>query len=316
MKTTKNILLFLLVICFTRINAQEKKIKFNKGTLRICSAKNFKISGYDGNEVVVKSLHKNRNLAFAYITKGKLNTTSKATTITGFSNKNTNKTGVITQYFSNQNKKEGLKKLGKKNENRDLGIYFKIEEKDGELVFSDEVPSATGQLVMYGNESYEIKVPNSLKLIWESNGCVITNKSSQKAIFYNSNPSSLTDFNGEVDINSNLSNIKLTDVTGPVSIITIGGNVTIEFDKKKPSKLYSVYSNNGFIDITLPSNTSISLDVKAESVYSDLDINVESEKEVNDFGHIKTEMKLKKGSGKVKMKLDANYGSIYLRKKQ
>lgn len=316
-------IILIALICFNA-TAQEKKIKFNKGTLRICSAKNFQITGYDGNEVIVKSLHEKQNYRFGYTTKKPskvwLNNqgTKTATTIGRLTNRT--KPGTVTYYFRDEDKKKGLKKLGKKNENKELGIYFTIEQKDGELVFSDPVPSATGALVMYGNESYEVKIPNSLKVVWETNGCVIMNQSSKKArattLFYNSNPSSLTDFDGEVDIKSSLSNIKLVDVTGPVSINTIGGNVTVAFDKRKPTKLYSIYSNNGFIDVTLPTNSSLSLDVIGESIYSDLDMNILEESEVDDFGHIKTKMKLKQGSGKVRMKLDAGYGSIYLRKKK
>ena len=57
MKIIKNLLFFALVITFVNLNAQEKKIKFNKGTLKICSSKNFIIEGYDGDEVIIKSLH-------------------------------------------------------------------------------------------------------------------------------------------------------------------------------------------------------------------------------------------------------------------
>ena len=71
-------------------------------------------------------------------------------------------------FSSDGNRKEGLKKLGKKNENSDLGIYFVIEKKDGELIFKDQTD---GQLVMMGNERYEIKIPNSIKLNWETSGC-------------------------------------------------------------------------------------------------------------------------------------------------
>ena len=98
-----------------------------------------------------------------------------------------------------------------------------------------------------GNEQYEIKIPNSIKLDWKTNQCDVKNdQKGTPRFFYHSDPSSLSNFSGEVDIESTLTNIKLTDVTGPVTINTIGGNVTVEFDKKKPQKLYSIYSNNGF----------------------------------------------------------------------
>jgi len=104
----------------------------------------------------------------------------------------------------------------------------------------------------------------------------------------------------------------LTDVTGPVSINSIGGNVTVDFDKKKPLKLYSVYTNNGFIDITMPSTSDVNVDANGAAIYSDLDFKVTSDDESEGKQH----MKLKLRNGKVKMKLEAGFGTIYLRKKK
>ena len=105
--------------------------------------------------------------------------------------------------------------------------------------------------------------------------------------------------------------MKLVDVTGPVSINSIGGNVTIEFIKKLPRKLYSVYSNNGFIDVTLPSNSDVIIDANSSSIFSDIDFNVLKDKELYEMHN----MLLKLKSGKVKMKLNAGLGNIYLEKK-
>ena len=322
MKTIKSIALILtLFVAFTGL-AQEKKIKFDKGVLRICSAKNFEIKGYDGNEVIIKSLHEKRESGTFYSTatvagargeskdtgSGKLSSTTEPTVATGY-------------YFRGDDKKKGLKKLGKNAENEDLGIYFLIEVKDGELIFKDEAPKQ-GTFTLWGGERYEVQVPNSVKIQWTTGSCEpvastetsSTAKAPKAVMFYDSNPSSISDFEGELEISSTLNNFKLKDVVGPVTINTIGGNVTVEFDKKTPTKLYSIYSNNGFIDMQIPEQSSLAMDVIGKSVYSDLDFDVLSENEVNDFGHVKTAMKLKLGKGKVKMMLDAGYGSIYLRK--
>ena len=96
-----------------------------------------------------------------------------------------------------------------------------------------------------------------------------------------------------------------------MSINTIGGNITIEFDKKTPQKLYSIYSNNGFIDVTLPSSSDVLVDGEGNAIYSDIDFKVLEEKD--DLGRQQMRLKLKNGS--VKMKLNAGLGSIYLRKK-
>jgi hypothetical protein len=333
MKYIKSILVIAFLVVFTA-NSQEKKIKFNSGTLKICSSKNFQIEGYDGKEVIIESLHPKRNsfstvnhnfsgagFPGVFATKANISK-NKSVSISSSSSSNNNltrigsnknaKDSIVTGevfFFNNdKNRKKGLKKLGKKNENSDLGIYFIIEQNGDELVFKD---NNEGQLIMMSNERYVIKIPNSLKLDWQTNGCKTNNGISNHYRFFNSKASSLSNFDGEVSISSTLNNTKLVDVTGPVSINTIGGNVTIEFDKKTPQKLYSIYSNNGFIDITLPSNSDIKLDATGNDIFSDIDFKVEEEKEERDLQI----MKLKLNNGKVKMKLNANLGNIYLRKK-
>lgn len=322
MKTIKSITFILtLFVAFSGV-AQEKKIKFDKGVLRICSAKNFEIKGYDGNEVIIKSLHEKRESGTFFRTTTVAGTKSESKA-TGYKKNSSTAAPAIASgvYFRGDDKKKGLKKLGKNAENEDLGIYFLIEVKEGELIFKDEPPK-NGTFTLYGGERYEVKVPNSVKIDWTTGSCekVATTEDSSKAkapkavVFYDSNPSSISDFEGELEISSTLNNFKLKDVVGPVTINTIGGNVTVEFEKKTPTKLYSIYSNNGFIDMQIPEQSSLDMDVVGKSVYSDLDFDVLSENEVNDFGHVKTSMKLKLGKGKVKMMLDAGYGSIYLRK--
>ncbi len=336
MKHIKIIFVFAIVFNFLTVNAQEKKIKFNKGTLKICSSKNFEIIGYEGKYVIIRSLHVKRNSinTISYNVRGsgfpgtnalKSNDNKKDSFVISRSKTaNLNRAPAVRSlprlrndsikqsyvaFFNNdRSRKKGLIKLGKKNENTDLGIYFTIEQKDGELIFKDK---ADGQLVMLSNESYEIKIPNSIKLNWETGVCDTDKKKKNQYRFFNSKASSLSNFDGEVEISTSLNNTKLVDVTGPVSINSIGGNVTIEFDKKTPKKLYSIYSNNGFIDITLPTNSDVKVDATASDIFSDIDFNVEDEKEDNNMQN----MKLKLKSGKVTMKLNAGLGNIYLRKK-
>lgn len=322
-----SIVILALTLFQVSLNAQEKKIKFSKGTLKICSSKKFTISGYDGNEVIITSLTNSQNKGLTFVSGQNSNLKGTTATISstrpqqayGYASKlrqkkDSGKAVSVAYFFNDAGRKEGLKKLGKKYENSEYGIYFLIEQKDGELIFKDN-NQKDGRVVIFGNEHYEIKIPNSIKLEWKTDQCEVnTDKKQRSRFFYHSDPSSLSNFSGEVDIESTLTNIRLSDVTGPVTINTIGGNVTVEFDKKKPQKLYSIYSNNGFIDIQIPSSSSLNIDAEGKYVYSDVDFNILSEKEENDFGHIKTTMKLKLGSGKTKIKLNAGYGNIYLRK--
>ena len=323
MKKVRIVIITVLFLAFQmNVNAQnEKKIKFSKGTLKICSSKKFEITGYDGDEVIIKSLHKNR-YTYSTIASTKHNiqgsTNSIAKLGTTISSSGNNQNGVV-HYFVDTKRSKGLKKLGKKNENKELGIYFVIEEKDGELIFKDNRQKGTFVMVS-SDERYEIKIPNSIKLNWVTGSCeneektytgtLVKGRANQTVLFYNSNPSSLNDFSGEVEISSTLSNVKLKDVVGPVSINTVGGNITIEFDNKKPTKLYSIYTNNGFIDITLPSSSAVNVDATGKAIYSDIDFKIDDEKEEDNFHH----MKLRLNGGKSKMKLNAGLGNIYLRK--
>jgi hypothetical protein len=313
---------FLLIILITisiqiAVFAQEKRIKFDKGILEICSLKNFQIVGYDGDEVIIKNLNiGDKNMIITTSSSSGLN----ATTIGQLSSKpltlssKTDKDGKVIHIFNDSKRKQGLKKLGKQNEDSELGIYFTIEEKDGVLMFKDKERNANS-LLMCGTEKYEVRVPNSVKLNWKTTSCDHTNSATNKnVVFFNTSPSSLTDFSGEVEISSKLNNMKLTDVTGPVSINTLGGNITIVFKNKKPEKLYSIYSNNGFIDVQIPEKSNLILSTIGKAIYSDIDFTLLKESEENDFGQTKTKMILKLGAGKVKMKLDAGYGNVYLRK--
>lgn len=321
MRNIKLILAIAFLVVFN-VNAQEKKIQFNKGTLKICSTKNFKIEGYNGSEVVIKSLHDKRNNKYsnlAYRSSPSLYPSSKTRKyITGKllpSNKgriikvDSLVVGSKNIFFAraDEGKREGLQRLGKKQENKDLGIYFTIEQKEGELIFKDA--TSNGQFVMLRNESYLIKIPNSIKLNWDTSNCKKENDNQH--FFYSNKTSSLSNFNGEVELTTSLSNFKLTDVIGPVSINSIGGNVTVEFDKKSPLKLYSIYTNNGFIDITMPQNSDVNVEANASAIFSDIDFNVLQDSEANGQQH----MRLKLKGGKVKMKLEAGFGTIYLRNK-
>lgn len=329
MKILKQLFVFALTITFISVNAQEKKIKFNKGTLKICSSKNFQIEGYNGNEVIIKSLHKKRGENSSIVVSGysapgtysyssssntsgvNLAKIGKAHTITSTSTDSIRKNRVV--FFSNDSeRRKGLKKIGEKNQNSDLGIYFTIEQKEGELLFKDQ--NQVG-FIMTSNESYAIKIPNSLKLIWSTNNCVERDRTGEYRFSTASKPSSLQNFNGEVEISSTVNNMKLVDVTGPVVLNTIGGNVTVEFDKKYPSSLYSIYTNNGFIDIQIPKESNLLIDVIGRSVFSDVDFKVLEEEEVKDVWQTTNKMKLKYGTGKVKMKLNGGFGNVYLRKK-
>ncbi|MDT0551950.1 hypothetical protein [Urechidicola vernalis] len=311
---TKLYLTVIVSLCITFLmQAQETKIPFNSGVLKLCSSKNFNIKGYDGKEVMIKSLHSSKT-SYSFYNKGSNNervvvrqarSTDLSSTVRAPKSRKEGDSIYVGYFFRTDEaeKSKGLKKLGKKAEAEENGIFLKIEQKGNELIITDDYED---MFVMVSDERYEILIPNTIKLDWDTNGC----SSKRQTRFFNSKASELADFKGEVEISSTLNNLQLTDVSGPVTINTIGGNVTAVFDKTMPNKLYSIYSNNGFIDITLPEKSSVAIDASGDDILSDLDFDILSENAT----HSGQQMKLKLGSGKVKMKLDAGYGNIYLRK--
>lgn len=277
------ILYAFLLVCMT-MQAQEKRIDFNSGVVKICSSTNLIIKGHDGEEMVIKSLNNEKG---TYITQ------SQEKDLYESSNTSNEK----------RNRGEGLTLLGKKlNAENNNGIFLLVEQNEGELILTDDVKNS---FYMTNNLSYEILIPNSVSIIWNTGGGC-----NKKSRFFRSNHSQLIEFKGEVEIMSTLNNISLIDTPGPVAISTIGGNVAVVFNKNLPIQLYSIYSNNGFIDITLPKTSSVLVDASGEAILSDIDFTVVSEEET----HRNQRMKLKLGGGKTKMKLDAGLGTIYLRK--
>ena len=163
MKNIKYFIALALTISMVSMSAQEKKIKFNKGLLKICSSKNFQIEGYDGDEVIIKALHDKKDgnilvrgngvVSYAYskdkealakvskrkdtTKKGKW-TVEQGATVVGYSTSQTGSKNAIVFRANNNERKKGLKKLGEKSNNEDLGIYFTIEQKGDMLIFKDQ----------------------------------------------------------------------------------------------------------------------------------------------------------------------------------
>ncbi|AXT21005.1 hypothetical protein D7030_00090 [Flavobacteriaceae bacterium AU392] len=303
--------------------AQEKRIKFNNGTLKICTSSNMKISGYDGDEVIIKSVTNNNyrvlynNAAFPQKRRS-ISATGTAT----FDRKDKDSVLVNNfRYFVNSNdqkkREKGLKPLGNKSTNPADNLYLDINESPGELVIKDFVHSSgnnnttvSGRVTtFYHYDKYELLVPNSIKLLWNVENCQKT-KAKAFVVRSSSNPWQLSDFSGEVEISSSYSGITLTDVTGPTLVNTIGGNIKVIFDKKTPNKLYSLISKDGYIDVELPSNSNLNIDATGDRILSDLDFKISKDEIVDGLKN----MKLQLNNGNVKMKLNSGSGSIYLRK--
>ncbi|WP_299114771.1 hypothetical protein [uncultured Winogradskyella sp.] len=318
MKNIITLIALLLIVGIGNSQEKEKRIKFNKGTLKICSNSHMTIKGYDGDEVIIKSLNESR-FSYFYDFGDKddkfidsLEESSDGTLAKSYY--------LLSSQFQDTELEKGLKPLGNKSTNPADNLYLDITEKPGELILRDfshkNVNSSQGKLTvtsssLYFNNKYEILIPNSIKLLWNIENCTKKN-SNTFFVTSGSSPWQLSNFKGEVEVSTSYNSITFTDVSGPVIANTIGGNIKVVFDKVLPTNLYSLISNDGYIDMTLPQNASINVDAIGNRILSDIDFKVLNETIVNDTKG----MELQLNSGKTKIKLDASSGSIYLRKQE
>ena len=290
----------------------EKRIKFSKGTLKICSSSNMKIKGYDGDEVIIKNLSNRTNYSFSnFINSNKNEQKSNDSTLTYAYR-------LLTHTGKKKELEKGLKPLGNKSTNPADNLYLDITENTGELILRDynHNHSNPGQHNLtattssfYFNNKYEILIPNSIKLLWNIENCTKKN-SNTFFVTSGSDPWELSDFKGDVEVSTSYNSITFTDVNGPVIANTIGGNIKVVFDKVSPNSLYSLISNDGYIDVTLPKNANINVDAIGKRILSDIDFKVLNETIIDGTKG----MELQLNSGKTKLKLDAGSGSVYLRK--
>ena len=319
MKTIKKRIAFIFLVAFTAsITAQnafprrtssstvkEKRIKFNKGVLKICTSSRFTIKGYDGDEVVIKSNNPRGSLYRVLYDQKKGQNVFTTKKDSGFTYR------VLRGYNSGDKEEleKGLKPLGTKSADPADNLFLDIQQKSGELVIKDYKTEGQGGVYAANVNSYELLIPNTVKLFWNTDNC---KKNKQNSFFaVTSKPWELSNFKGEVEISSSYGSITLTDVSGPVLANTLGGNIKVIFKNASPKNLYSLISNDGNIDIELPPNSNLKIDATGRRILSDLDFKVDIENIVDDTKY----MVLRLNGGSVKMKLDAGYGNIYLRKK-
>lgn len=304
----KQIIAFIILFMVVEIgNTQdnEKRIKFSAGTLNICTSSNMKIKGYDGDEVIIKSLN-NQTRYFYNLNKisGKEISASDSSGVKAF--------GYLSSMGQEKQLEKGLRPLGNKSNNPADNLYLDITEKDGVLTIRDYQPKSMQGITntFTFNNKYELLIPNTLKLSWNSEDCSKTNSNT----FYvtsGSQASELSDFEGDVEISFSYRSITMTDVSGPVIANTLGGNIKAVFSRSSPKKLYSLISNTGYIDVELPPSSNLDLVASGNRILSDIDFEVLSEDITSLSGAKKMHLKLNAGTSK--MKLDAGSGSIYLR---
>ena len=112
--------------------------------------------------------------------------------------------------------------MGNKSTNPEDNLYLDITENDGELIIRDYGSSKSNKnkqkenfSFLSFNNKYELLIPNTIKLSWNAEDCTKKN-SNTFFVSSDSNPWTLSDFKGEVEISTSYKSIHLTNVSGPV----------------------------------------------------------------------------------------------------
>lgn len=147
---------------------------------------------------------------------------------------------------------------------------------------------------------YRIKVPDNLALKITS-GCE-----------YN-NSVEISNMKNEIDVNT-CSGITIKNSTGPLVLNTINGTVDVVFTEISKDKPTSIASINGEIDVTLPANSAVNLEMRnmQGGMYTDFDLPAD-DKQMRRVGGGAINAKI--NGGGVSLKINSINGNIYLRKK-
>ncbi len=149
--------------------------------------------------------------------------------------------------------------------------------------------------------NYRIKVPENFSLKVRS-GC---EKSSSVTI---------QNIKNEIEVNI-CHNITLKKVTGPVVLSSISGNITVVFSELSKDKPISIASVSGEVDVTIPANAPVDVEMGTVSgnMYSDFDFSTDK-KQMRRVGGSNVTGQLNGGGSD--LKITNVSGNIYLRKGQ
>ncbi len=173
------------------------------------------------------------------------------------------------------------------------GIGLEIKESGNEMT----IKKASNEEM-----DFDIKIPKNAKL-------------HIKEIGWNGDGITVKDVAGEIEIAAQGSDILIKNASGPVVASTVNGDVEIIFTSVNPDRPNSISCTNGFIDVTIPSDTKADLRMKSINgeVYTDMDIDMDKGKDglkligsYNISGSI--------NGGGVEIDLRAINDDIYLRK--
>lgn len=253
------------------------------------SALNAQQSDYTHNLKGIKKVHIETNVNVKVIAQGsRLKLSEKTSSHKHYHSRDCNNCG--------KKKKEKMKGLtaiypGGKDDTNGLG--FNVETENNILIIRDlKTYFQRNQLV--------ISIPKSMPFL--------INAGSLGNI-------KLDGFTSDVEAETRTGNIIMNNVTGPIIAHTNTGEINISFSKVNQNSPISIRSSTGEIDVTLPSTTKASLDIKTNAmVYTNFDIKTpkrEGLRNVSGTKRIYSDI----NNGGVKIKLKSSMGNIYLRKK-
>ncbi|KQC30409.1 hypothetical protein AAY42_11415 [Flagellimonas eckloniae] len=122
-------------------------------------------------------------------------------------------------------------------------------------------------------------------------------------------------FSGEIEADAQLNgSIEITNVNGPVTANALNGEVIVKFGKVKQDSPISIYTTNGEVDVTLPSNTpaNLTLGTTNGDIYTNFEFKREEKDGLKSISGRKVRATINNGG--VNISLKSTNGNIYLRK--
>ncbi|WP_435624256.1 DUF4097 family beta strand repeat-containing protein [Flagellimonas sp.] len=123
-------------------------------------------------------------------------------------------------------------------------------------------------------------------------------------------------FSGEVEANARLNgSVDIRNVNGPVTANALNGDIDVFFNTIKQDSPISIYTTNGAVDVSMPSNTpaQVSLSSTNGEIYSNFDLKREEKEGLKSYS--RRSVKASINNGGVSISLKSTNGNIYLRKK-
>lgn len=122
-------------------------------------------------------------------------------------------------------------------------------------------------------------------------------------------------FTGEVEANARLNgSVDIRNVNGPVTANALNGNIDVFFNKVKQDSPISIYTTNGAVDVSMPSDTPAQLSLSSTNgeIYSNFDLKRDEKEGLKSYS--RRSVKASINNGGVNISLKSTNGNIYLRK--